>query len=77
MENGRHKEFNFQLSKLDSNLVNEKLDQVFEKLDCAAKIIIALEFVLRTIETGENRNFYVMKITHSLINLYCFVLKQT
>ena len=58
MENGRHKEFNFQLSKLYPNLVNEKLDQVFEKLDCAAKIIIALEFVLRTIETGENRNFY-------------------
>ena len=38
MENGRHKIFNFQLSKLDSNLIIEKLDQVFEKLDYAAKI---------------------------------------
>ena len=50
-----HKVFNFQLSKLDHNLVNEKLDQVFEKLDCAAKINIALGFVLRNIETSEYR----------------------
>ena len=53
MENGRHKVFNFQLSKLDPNLINEKLDQVFEKLDCAAKINIALGFVLHNIETSE------------------------
>ena len=58
MENGRHKVFNFQLSKLDPNLVNEKLDQVFEKLDFAAKINISLGFVLRKIETGEYRYFY-------------------
>ena len=32
-KNGRHKVFNFQLSKLDFSLVNEKLDQVFEKFD--------------------------------------------
>ena len=37
MENERHKELNFQFSKLDPYLYNEKLDQVFEKLDCAAK----------------------------------------
>ena len=35
MDYGRHKVFNFQLSQLDPNLVIEKLDQVFEKLDCA------------------------------------------
>ena len=58
MENGRHKVFNFQRSKLDPNPVNEKQDQIFEKLDCAAKITIALEFVLRNIETGKNRYFY-------------------
>ena len=50
MENGRHKVFNYQLSKLDSNLVNEKLDQVFEKLDCAAKINIAFGYVLCNVE---------------------------
>ena len=58
IENGRHKDFNFQFSKLDPNLVNEELDQVFEKLDCAAKINIALGFVLRNIETSEYRFFY-------------------
>ena len=42
--------FNFQLSKLVSNLVNEKLDQIFEKLNCAAKVNVALGFVLRNIE---------------------------
>ena len=61
MENGRHKVFNSQLSKLDLNLVNEKLDQVFEKLDCAAKINIALRFVLRNIETGDYLFFYAHK----------------
>ena len=58
MENGRHKVFNFQLSKLDPYLVNEKLDQVFENFDCEAKINIALRFVLRNIETGKHRYFY-------------------
>ena len=58
MKNGRHKVFNFQLSKLDHNLVNEKLDQFFGNLDCAAKINIALGFVLRNIETGEYLYFY-------------------
>ena len=55
IENGRHKVFIFQLSKLDPNLFNEKLEQVFEKLDCAAKMNIALGFVLRSIETGNYR----------------------
>ena len=58
MENGRHKVFSFQLLKLVPNLVNEKLDQVFEKLDCAAKINIALGFLLRNIETSGYRYFY-------------------
>ena len=61
MENGRHKIFNFQFSKLDSNLIIEKLDQVFEKLDYAAKINIALRFVLRNIETGNYLYFYAHK----------------
>ena len=76
MENGCHKVFNFQLSKLDPNLVNEKLAQVFEKLDRAAKINIDLGFVLRNLETSGYRYFYAKK-THSLISLGYFVLKQT
>ena len=58
IENGHQMVFNFQFSKLDPTLVDEKLDQVFEKLDCAAKINIALGFVLCIIEASENRYFY-------------------
>ena len=46
MENGKHKVFNFQMSKLDTKIINEKLEEVFNKLDSAAKINIALGFVL-------------------------------
>ena len=53
MEIGQHNILNFQFSKLDPNLVNGKLDQVFEKPHSAAKINIALGFVLCNIETGE------------------------
>ena len=62
MEIRRQKVFNFQLSKLNSNLDNEKLDHVFEKLDCAAKINIALALVLRNIEIGEYLSFYAHEI---------------
>ena len=58
MENGRHKVFNFQMSKLHTKIINEKLEEVFNKLDSAAKINIALGFVLRNIETGEYQYFY-------------------
>ena len=66
IENGRQKVFNFQFSKLDPNLVNEKLDQVFEKLDCAPKNNIALGFVLQFIETSEYRYFYAHEKKHTL-----------
>ena len=58
MENGRPKVFYFQMSKLDTKIINEKLEEVFNKLDSAAKINIALDFVIPNIETGEYRYFY-------------------
>ena len=58
MEIGRHKVFNIQMSKLNTEIINKKLEEVFNKLDLAAKINIALGFVLRNIETGEYRYFY-------------------
>ena len=58
MENGRHRVFNFKLSKLDPNEINEKLKEVFEKLNCAAKLNLALGFILRNVHTGEYRYFY-------------------
>ena len=73
MKNG----FNFQMSKLDTKIVNEKLEEGFNKLDSAAKIIIARGFVLRNIETGEHRYFYAMKTIFCLKNPIRSVLKQT
>ena len=52
MENGRHKVFNFQMSELDTKIINDELEEVFNKLVSAAKINIELGFVLRNIETG-------------------------
>ena len=58
MENGRHRLFIFKLSKLDPNEINEKLKEVFEKLNCAAKVNLALGFILRNVDTDEYRYFY-------------------
>ena len=58
IENGRHKVFNLQMSKLDTKIINEKFEKVFKKLVSAAKINIAVGFVLRNIETGEYQSFY-------------------
>ena len=57
MENGHPKVFSFPYSKLDPYLIIEKLDRVFEKFDCAAKISIYLGFVLGKIGTSENFHF--------------------
>ena len=46
------------MSKLDTKIINEKLEEVFNKLYSAAKINIARGFLLRNIETGEYQYFY-------------------
>ena len=61
MENGRHRVFNFKLSKLDPNEINDNLKESFEKLNCAAKVNKALGFILRNVETDEYRYFYAHK----------------
>ena len=58
MENGRHNVYNFRLAELDSQIINANLEKVFESLKCAAKINIALGFVLRNQENGQYRYFY-------------------
>ena len=68
MENGRHKVFNFQMSKFDTKIINKKFEEVFNKLDSAAKINIALGLVLRNIETGEYQYFYAHEINTYLKN---------
>ena len=57
MKNGRHEVFNSQMSNLDPKVINEKLEEVFNKLDSAVKINTALGFVLQNIETGKHRYF--------------------
>ena len=76
MENGRHRVFNFKLSKLDPNEINEKLKEDFEKLNCAAKVNMTLEFILRNVDTVEYRYFMHMRTTLSSKNLICSAQKE-
>ena len=46
------------MSNLDTKIINEKLEEVFNKLDSAAKIKIALGYVLCNVETGEYWYYY-------------------
>ena len=55
---GDIKVFNFQVSKLDTEIIIKTLEKVFNKHGSAAKINIALGFVLRIIETCEYRSYY-------------------
>ena len=57
------------ISTFDLNpyLVDKKLDQVIEKLDCSAIINIALGFALSIIETDEDRYFWSHEINTLLI----------
>ena len=57
-EHGRHDVFNFSLLHLDTKEINEKLDEIFANLNCAAKINPALGFLLRNLETNDYRYYY-------------------
>ena len=43
---------------LDTKTINDKLEEVFNKLDSAATINFALRFVLPNVKTGENGYYY-------------------
>ena len=58
LENGRHRVFNFAMSSFDISLLNDKLDYVFKVQKSAAKVNLAIGFVLKNIENGMCRNFY-------------------
>ena len=49
---------NIHIYKLDTKIFKESFEEVFNKLDLAAKINIALGFVFRKVETDEYRYFY-------------------
>ena len=64
------------MSKLDTQIINVKLEEVFNKLDSAAKTNFAPGIVLRNVETGEYRFYYAHeKNTLFEKHIYC-VRKQ-
>ena len=52
LERARHKLFNYAVETLNETIVNEKLDHFFNILKCAAKVNLALCFILKNIEDG-------------------------
>ena len=58
LERARHKVCNYAVETLNETIVNEKLDQFFNNLKCAAKVNSALDFILKNIEYGGFRYFY-------------------
>ena len=53
MKSGRHPVFNFKLSELNLNEIKKKSKEVFQKSNCAAKVNLALGFILRNVDTDK------------------------
>ena len=58
LERARHKVFNYAVETLNETIVNEKLDNFFNILECAAKVNLAFGFIWKNIEDGGIRHFY-------------------
>ena len=72
MENGRHKVFNFQMSKLDTKIIIEKLEEVFNKLDSAAKSILLLDlFSVMSKRENIGITMHTKTIFYSKNRIYC------
>ena len=57
-ERAKHKVFDYAVETLNETIVNEKVDNFFNNLKCAAKVRLAFGFVLRNIEDGGFRYLY-------------------
>ena len=57
-ERVRHKAFDYAVETLNETIVNEKFDNFFNNLKCAAKVNLAFGFVLKNIEDGGFRYLY-------------------
>ena len=55
IQKGRHSVFNFVVNNLTAHVIEEKLDRVLDKLKCAAKLNLALGFILKNIEDRKFR----------------------
>ena len=58
IQKGRHSVFNFVVNNLTAQVIEEKLDQVLDKLKFVAKLNLALGFIIKNIEDGKFRYFY-------------------
>ena len=58
LERARHKLFNYAEETLHETIVNEKLDHFFNNLNRAAKVSLAIGFILKNIEDGVFRYFF-------------------
>ena len=59
VEHGRQEVLNFSLSNLDTKEINENFNEFFANLNCAAKINVALGYILRSVETNDYRYYYL------------------
>ena len=58
IQKGRHSVFNFAVNNLTSQVIEEKLGRVLDKLKCVAQLNLSLGFILKNIEHGKFRYFY-------------------
>ena len=59
IQKGRHSVFNFAVSNLTAQVIEEKKDGVLDKLKCVVKLNLALGFILKNLEEGKFRDFNV------------------
>ena len=55
LQKRRHSVFNFVVNNLTAQVMKKKLDRVSDKLEYAAKAILALGFILKDVEDGKFR----------------------
>ena len=72
LEETRHKVLNYAVETLYETIVNEKLDHFFNSSRCAAKVNLALGFILKNIEDGGFRYFtHTKTITYWIDPNFC------
>ena len=57
IQKGKHSVFDFVVNNLSAQVIEEKLDRVLDKLKCAAKLSLAVGFILTKIEDRKFRYF--------------------
>ena len=76
MKNGRHRVYNFARDTLALKYLLEKLDVVFDSLNCVAKVNVALGFVLRNVEDESCRYYYAHKLIPYWRDLGLWILQE-